>query len=209
MACETIVPFCGHKSIQGLAHFHFSTIGRIYRSSMASAMYRILVAAQLLTSFSRLSALEVPLEFLTEGISIPKSMENTRHMGFPSQADVSVEIPPIEEDDSTTKTTGNEEIDYSQSQEDSNPRIDVPKWTDPHLVHHHNHHYTEHDHHHNPIFLQPKHPEHFHTHKPPSTLRHCSIEISSKIPGICQAMGSIGIACVSGDYIDVFNAECL
>lgn len=40
-------------------------------------------------------------------------------------------------------------------------------------------------------------------------LRRCSIEISSKIPGICQTMGSIGKACVSGDYIDVFNGECL
>ncbi|XP_017485433.1 PREDICTED: uncharacterized protein LOC108373998 [Rhagoletis zephyria] len=39
--------------------------------------------------------------------------------------------------------------------------------------------------------------------------RHCAIEISTKLTGVCQAMAPIGSACVAGDYMDVYNQDCL
>ncbi|XP_013119193.1 uncharacterized protein LOC106096152 [Stomoxys calcitrans] len=179
-------------------------------------MLSFIVLLQLLTSFNRLSALEMPLELLHEGLNnIPKSMDYPRPIVYPTQNEASVEMPPnVEEEfDVTTKGSGGEETDYSD--EESNARMGIPKWMDQHGVHQH---HPEHfNYHHGAIQQsQHKHAKHHHTHKavhatPVSSapLRRCSIEVSSKIPGICQALGSIGNACVSGDYIDVFNAECL
>lgn len=39
--------------------------------------------------------------------------------------------------------------------------------------------------------------------------RPCSIEMISRIPGKCENVGRIGSACVSGEYMDVFNTECM
>lgn len=39
-------------------------------------------------------------------------------------------------------------------------------------------------------------------------LARCTIEITNKIVGICQTMGNFGNACVSGDYVDIFNESC-
>ncbi|XP_030387299.1 uncharacterized protein LOC115633924 [Scaptodrosophila lebanonensis] len=47
--------------------------------------------------------------------------------------------------------------------------------------------------------------KHAHTHQ-----RSCSIEISSKIAGVCQPMSHIGVsACVSGEYMEVLHPDCM
>ncbi|XP_054735216.1 uncharacterized protein LOC129242545 [Anastrepha obliqua] len=39
--------------------------------------------------------------------------------------------------------------------------------------------------------------------------RNCAIVISTKLTGVCQAMAPIGTACVAGDYMDVYNQDCM
>lgn len=156
------------------------------------------VLLQLITAFSHLSALEMPLELMHEN---SKPMDYSRHLLFPSHSDSVVEIPPSIEDEYgfIPKVSSGEEKEYAE--DESNAKGVAPNWIEAHMAQHEPKH---------------KHPKHSHSHRqghaPGSTpsIRRCSIEISSKIPGICQSMAYVnGNACVSGDYIDVFNAECM
>lgn len=40
-------------------------------------------------------------------------------------------------------------------------------------------------------------------------LRHCALEVCTKVTGVCQAMPTIGSACVAGKNIDVYNEDCM
>lgn len=42
-----------------------------------------------------------------------------------------------------------------------------------------------------------------------SPLRHCALEVCTKLRGVCQPMPTIGTACVAGDNIEVFHQDCM
>lgn len=168
------------------------------------------ILLQLLTSFGRLNALEMPLELVHDNLNIPKSGDYGRHIVFPSQTDVPVEMPSNIEDDFEFTTKGIDSEDRDYTDEESAPRAAMPRWLELHQTTHQ--HQPEHISYHGPTQQPPqhKHMKHHHSNRQShsSHIRRCSIEISSKIPGICQSMGSVGNACISGDYIDMFNAKC-
>ncbi|XP_037814335.1 uncharacterized protein LOC119605360 [Lucilia sericata] len=194
----------------------------------------IIVLIQLFSSFGITNGIELPLELLHEGVNgAAKSRDYTRRMTFPLvSTDNGVELPPNVED-SNMDLNGPNGFSSSSALEDNDDLADdlpmksgMPQWLQMQLQEtevqpHNNYHNqllsssssqlpkhkqqssSQHQHHHE------SHQLHSSTTANSSPLRRCSIDISSKIPGICQTMGSIGSACVSGDYIDVFNAACL
>ncbi|XP_023306223.2 uncharacterized protein LOC111687964 [Lucilia cuprina] len=194
----------------------------------------IIVLIQLFSSFGITNGNELPLELLHEGVNgAAKSRDFTRRMTFPlMSSDNGVELPPNVED-SNMDLNGPNGFGSSTLEDNDDLAADLPiksgmpQWlqmqlqeaeVQPHnnylnqhlssssssqLPKHKQQSSSQHQHHHE------SHQLHSSTNANSSPLRRCSIEISSKIPGICQTMGSIGSACVSGDYIDVFNAACL
>ncbi|XP_065362186.1 uncharacterized protein LOC135955756 [Calliphora vicina] len=193
----------------------------------------LIVLIQLFCTFGTLNGFELPLELLQEGVNAAKSMDYARRMAFPlSAGDNGVELPPTIEDSMDLNAPngfGPAAMEDNDDDDDLDDAVvpmksEMPKWLQMQLQpepqqHNNNNNYQQqqqqllstmlpkhkqsnkHQHHHHHDSRQ--------VHAASSPLRRCSIEISSKIPGICQTMGSIGSACVSGDYIDVFNAECL
>lgn len=146
-----------------------------------------------------------------------------------------VEMPPNVEDNmdfiNLNAGNSNDNDEHDDIDDDLTAKAEMAKWLQMQMQQEHQHVALPHHHfqkdplnHRNPMQTNKQHTQHLNHHHSnrqihhPTTsatsstvspLRRCSIEISSKIPGICQSMGSIGNACVSGDYIDVFNAECL
>lgn len=53
-----------------------------------------------------------------------------------------------------------------------------------------------------------RHRDHKHLLANSMSVARCTIDITNKIAGICQLMGTFGNACVSGDYVDIFNESC-
>lgn len=186
-------------------------------SSTLHACLLVAVWISLLSSFGRLGAIEMPLELVHESINVPKSIDYARRLAFPLVAatDISVEVPPNLDDNFEFPTNGDDSVEHQETEENASTRPDVAQWLQLQQGHQHQPDYTLYQ---SPVQQKQKHTKHHHSNRQVHTsttspasspLRRCSIEISSKIPGICQSMGSIGNACVSGDYIDVFNAECL
>lgn len=173
----------------------------------------IMVSIHLFSSFRELNGIELPLELLHGGVADGKSMEFARRINFPlANADNGVELPPNAEELNIPSSEDNDRLE---------DKTGMPKWLQMQIQPQPEIHQRANYHHHSNML--PKHTQTGQHHSVgrqahssvasssagASPLRRCSIEISSKIPGVCQPMGSIGTACVSGDYIDVFNAECL
>ncbi|XP_061396256.1 uncharacterized protein LOC133331882 [Musca vetustissima] len=152
----------------------------------------------LISSFSHLNALEMPLDLVHETV---KPSDYSRHLLFPSHSDGVVEVPPTVEDEYGFVHRGSSAEEKEYSEDEPSAKGVKPSWIEVHMAQHE---------------PKQKHPKHNHAHRQihahgtvPS-IRRCSIEISSKIPGICQSMAYVnGNVCVSGDYIDAFNAECM
>ena len=181
----------------------------------------LIMLTQLFCSWGALHASELPLELLQDhhhvNVNGVKSMDYARRMAFPlaSADDNDIELPPhVVEDNLDLNVTP------SLHQEDEvNDAGSVgggmPKWLQMQLQADQQQQQQQQQQHTNNFagnLMAKQSNKHQHQHQhhvaTNSPLRRCSIEVTNKIPGICQAMGTIGNACVSGEYLDVFNADC-
>lgn len=183
----------------------------LHQSKLSSAI--IIVLTQLFCSWATLHASELPLELLQDhrvNVNGVKSMDYARRMAFPlaSADDNDIELPPHVED--------NFDLNSSPSLQQDDETIDalgggggsgMPKWLQMQLQADQQHQHSN-NHAGNLMVKQSNKHQHQHHVATASPLRRCSIEVTNKIPGICQSMGTIGNACVSGEYLDVFNADC-
>lgn len=199
-----LIAALGFSFLRGGNMWHLTNV---FSATTSSSFIIVLMA--FFATFESLQGIELPLELLHhEAVNGGgKSMDFARRMAFPLTAtnDNGVEMPPSIEDNMDLNDSGEDIMDNGNG---------MPKWLQMQIQQQPEQQQQHNNYHHQHLSSSKHKPSSFKHHSSASLasaspLKRCNIEISQKIPGICQVMGSIGTACVSGDYIDVFNAQCL
>uniref|UniRef100_A0A1A9WAA3 Uncharacterized protein n=1 Tax=Glossina brevipalpis TaxID=37001 RepID=A0A1A9WAA3_9MUSC len=166
----------------------------------------LIIAAYMLHN-SFVTAVVMPYEVLNNNVNALKPKDYNHHKPLSLSMDVNV---PTSTDEAFTVVPSNNYNRYGAKTEI--PSLQYMAENQRHKVSYRRSQRQQQQQHHQQQQQEQKHKSsrNYHSNKASgTTLKRCSIEVISKMLGFCQPVGAIGNACISGDYIDVFNAKQL